>query len=216
MNFKNETDMTPITLNMNDILEEEAWFRISTKNISLSMLEKYADKFNWHVISWNSSIDWTIDALQKFADKLDWKEFSRHCPPHCVSDSFLQQFCDRWNWVELSQHNIFNNRVVNDIKKGWRWTIHRHCISKNSVDNDIDKSLLEKFLDLLEKFADKVDWSGLIHEGCIFQTPQAFFERFRQYIPIDGLQDTALWDRMVAERAEALWQEIGGGKMEAF
>ena len=179
--------MTSITLN--EILEKEAWINISSRMpISLDMLEKYADKLDWRAISRNGSIDWTIDALQKFADKLDWDEFSITCPEHLICECFLLQFCDRWNWAKLSRHSI---------------------LYKN-------RRLLEKFWDLLEKFADKVNWSEITGNASMFPNPQVFFERFRQYIPMDALLGSSLWFHMIDARSEALWLELGGEKTAEF
>ena len=173
--------MTSITLNK--LLEEMAWSEISSSyDISLDMLEKYADKLDWNGISQNDSIPWTIDALQKFADRIDWNEFSQKCPSELIDSQFFQRFCDRLNWDVLSDYRIF-------------------------CDN----------WDLLEKFADKVNWGELVDRGrSIFQNPMVFFERFRQYIPIDKLQDSNLWDYMVSVRSEALWLEMGLEKMVEF
>lgn len=187
--------MTSITLN--EILEKGAWREISSSyDITLDMLEKYADKLDWRAISKNRSIPWTIDALQKFADRIDWNEFSEYCPDHLICKVFLLQFCDRWNWTKLSRHIVFFHNMENNYS---------------------NSGLLEMFWDLLEKFADKVNWGELIDQGFnIFQNPLAFFERFRQYIPIDKLQGSDLWDCMVSVRSEALWLEIGGEKRVAF
>lgn len=182
-------------LTLNELLEAKVWSEISfSHSISLDMLEKYAEKLDWKGISQNGSIPWTIDALQKFADRIDWNEFSQHCSEHLISSHFLQKFGDRLNLEKLSQHRIFENMVNSDNNSG----------------------LLETLWDLLEKFADKVNWSEIIRHSWMFQKPQVFRERFRRYIPIGELQDSSLWDSRVDTRAEPLWPEMGGEKGAEF
>lgn len=54
--------MEPITSNdfLNSVLETEAWKEVSQSgSLSMTMIEKFADKLDWEEVSGNRNIDWT-------------------------------------------------------------------------------------------------------------------------------------------------------------
>ena len=253
------------TITLNEVFEKGAWSNVSSRMpISMDMLEKHADRFDWREISRNHLIKWTKEALQKFADRIDWEEFSENCPEHLICDSFLQQFGDRLNWEKLSGFmNVGDLDFIFDLLEkhadrfDWREISRNHLIkwTKEALQKFADrldwdeisdncwnfldvlilqqfgdrwnlanlsrhmskdnKDLYEKFLDLLEKYADRVDWHELIRHNNVIDTQN--FERFRPYIPISELLNVPyFWKPMIDERAEAIWIEIGGEDIEAF
>ncbi|MDE6238002.1 MAG: hypothetical protein K2M45_09070, partial [Muribaculaceae bacterium] len=65
--------------------------------------------------------------------------------------------------------------------------------------------------DLLEKFADKIDWAELITNWRI-ENAIDLFTRSQQYIPMAKLQESRLWEEMASERAKAIFKEMTGLK----
>ena len=49
------------------MIEEEAWQNLSSSYpFSAELLEKYKDRLDWHKVSGNSNICWTVAMLEKF------------------------------------------------------------------------------------------------------------------------------------------------------
>lgn len=58
---------------MQKIATEEAWKELSGDfQWNESLLEKYQDKVDWHEVSENTNILWTIPMVQKFKNRIDW------------------------------------------------------------------------------------------------------------------------------------------------
>lgn len=169
--------MEPITTNdfLNSVLETEAWKEVSqSESLSMTMLEKFADKLDWDELSGNQNVIWTLDGINKFAKKINWVEFSRSCSDSIITETTLRTFAARWDWKSLSNRDVLYNN--------WH---------------------------LLDKFADKVNWSEVITNWNI-EKPVEFFSRFQQYIPMSKLQDSRLWNAMVEARAKRIIQEATG------
>lgn len=105
--------MEPITSNdfLNSVLEAEAWKEVSQSgSLSMTMIEKFADKLDWEEVSGNSNVIWTVEGINKFANRIHWDEFSRSCPENLLSESTLQKFASKWDWKALSNRDdIYNN-----------------------------------------------------------------------------------------------------------
>lgn len=105
--------MEPITSNdfLNSVLETEAWKEVSQSgSLSMTMIEKFADKLDWEEVSGNRNIIWTVEGINKFANKIHWDEFSRSCPENLLSELTLQKFASKWDWKALSNRDdIYNN-----------------------------------------------------------------------------------------------------------
>lgn len=105
--------MEPITSNdfLNSVLETEAWKEVSQSgSLSMTMIEKFADKLDWEEVSGNRNIIWTVEGINKFANRIHWDEFSRSCPENLLSETTLQKFASKWDWKALSNRDdIYNN-----------------------------------------------------------------------------------------------------------
>ncbi len=104
--------MEPITNNefLNSVLEAEAWKEISQSgSLSVTMIEKFADKLDWEEVSNNSNVIWTVDGINKFANKIHWEEFSRSCSENLISETTLQKFEGKWDWKALSNRDVLYN-----------------------------------------------------------------------------------------------------------
>ena len=59
------------------MIEDEAWQNLSSSYpFSAELLEKYRDRLDWHKVSGNSNICWTVAMLEKFRKLIDWRELS--------------------------------------------------------------------------------------------------------------------------------------------
>ena len=54
------------------MIEDEAWQNLSSSYpFSAELLEKYKDRLDWHKVSGNSNICWTVVMLEKFRKLID-------------------------------------------------------------------------------------------------------------------------------------------------
>ena len=151
----------------------------------------------WKEISDNESL--SMDILDKYADKLDWGEISENRNIIWTLDG-IKKFAHRLNWSNFSQYcadHVINEVTLQKFSNCWDW---KAISNRDCFYNDWT---------LLEKFADKADWSEVITNWNI-EKPLEFFARFQQYIPMAKLQDSRLWNSMVEARAKRIMQEAVG------
>ena len=144
-----------------------------------ALLEKNCDKVDWKEISGNRNIIWTIPMLQKFSKKLDWKILSGNISEEWFTEAHLEEFKDKWYWSEIST------------------------------------ARLEFSEELIEKYIDYWDWNALIGDRCyryLFNdnsiSATAFYEKYKERIPMAKLQDSDLWKKIVEERTKQLKSDI--------
>ncbi len=151
----------------------------------------------WKEISDNESL--SMDILDKYADKLDWEEISENRNIIWTLDG-INKFANRLNWSDFSRYcadHIINEVTLQKFASRWDW---KAISNRDCFYNDWT---------LLEKFADKADWSEVITNWNI-EKPLEFFARFQQYIPMAKLQDSRIWNSMVEARAKRIMQEAVG------
>ncbi len=151
----------------------------------------------WKEISDSESL--SMDILDKYADKLDWEEISENRNIIWTLDG-INKFANRLDWSNFSQYcadHIINEVTLQKFASRWDW---KAISNRDCFYNDWT---------LLEKFADKADWSEVITNWNI-EKPLEFFARFQQYIPMAKLQDSRLWNSMVEARAKRIMQEAVG------
>lgn len=141
----------------------------------------------------------SMDILDKYADKLDWKEISENSNIIWTLEG-INKFAGRLNWSDFSQNcpdHFINEITLQKFAHRWDWKAisNRACFYNDWT--------------LLEKFADKADWSEVITNRNI-EKPLEFFNRFQQYVPMAKLQDSHLWNSMVEARAKRILQEVVG------
>lgn len=164
---------------MQHIATEQMWKELSERfQWTETLLEKYADKVDWKEISGNNRIQWTVPMLQKFAKKLDWSTLSENSDEDWFTEVHLDTFKDKWDWEIISHRIAFSYEMIN-------------------------------------KYIDYIDWAELIgyrthpatfREGnidCI-----AFFEKYKQYIPMAQLQDSNLWQGIIEQMSKQMEIEL--------
>jgi len=126
-----------------------------------------------------------------------WKELSER---ESLSMDILEKFARCIHWEEFSRScpdNLISETSLHKFENRWDW---KNLSNRDRIYNDWN---------LLEKFADKVNWGEVITNWNI-EKPLEFFSRFQQYIPMSKLQESRLWDSLVEERAKKLYQEAIG------
>ena len=152
---------------------------------------------SWKKVSESESL--SMDMLIKNEDKLDWKEISGNRNVLWTVDG-INKFAYKLDW-ELFSDNcpdyIICDSTLNKFANRWNW---KRLSNRDRFYNNWE---------LLEKYADKADWSEIITNWDI-EKPIEFFTRFQQYIPMTKLQDSQLWSSIVENCAKAIMQEITG------
>lgn len=164
---------------MQHIATEQMWKELSENfQWTEALLEKYADKVDWKEISCNHRIQWTIPMLQKFAKKLDWSSLSASADEDWFTEVHLETFKDKWDWEKISRYVKFTT-------------------------------------ELIDKYIDYIKWSDLI--GCsgypeTFRNSDidciAFFEKYKQYIPMTQLQNSSLWKSIIEQMSKQMETEL--------
>lgn len=165
---------------MQHIATEEAWKDLS-RNFTWTetLLEKHGDKVDWKEISDNRNIVWTIPMLQKFSKRLDWSTLSDYCNEEWFTAAHLETFKDKWDWLKISSTFSFTD-------------------------------------ELIDKYIDYVDWTEIIGGGSYYSNFMsgdtfdaiAFYEKYKEHIPMAKLQGSFLWRGMVEQRSKQLKAEI--------
>ena len=141
---------------MQKISTDEAWKELSgTYSWSESLLEKYQDRVDWHDVSENPFILWTIPMIQKFKNRIDWDKFSRHARRETLTEAFIDAFKDKWNWTELSENSAMEltHELLEKYADKWNWETIIDCWECNIFD--------EKGIDFYERYKDYIPASKL-------------------------------------------------------
>lgn len=163
------------------IVTEQAWKELSGNfTWTETLLEKFYDKVDWKLISENRSIRWTLPMLNKFSRRVDWKALSQ-VNTEWFTEAHLEAFKDKWDWSEL---------------------VHYYNLTEKQID----------------KYIDYINWEELIGVGCSgWNSPLpsddnfdaiAFYEKYKQHIPMSKFQDSLLWERIVEQKCRQLKAEI--------
>lgn len=141
---------------MQKISTDEAWKELSgTYSWSESLLEKYQDRVDWHDVSENPFILWTIPMIQKFKNRIDWDKFSRHARTETLTEAFIDAFKDKWNWTELSENSAMEltHELLEKYADKWNWETIIDSWECNIFD--------EKGIDFYERYKDYIPASKL-------------------------------------------------------
>lgn len=169
-------------------IQKEAWDEISHRYpLTTDLLFHFQNKLNWTEVSKNTSIHWDVFTMERFKDFLDWKAFSQNWSySYLITAELIEKFKDYWDWHELSRNPA-----------------------------------LPLTYELVDKYIDRWDWSALINqnqntpgfrfdylkEKMVFLN-EDFFERYKQYIPVDKLENSGLWVCLVEQEKEAIMKKM--------
>ena len=141
--------------------------------LSLDLLERYKDRWDWEVLSNNESMPWSLDLLGSFEDSWTWWDLDE---PIGLSNNdslpwsleLLERFKDRWDWGCLSNNNTlpWSLELLEHFEDKWAW--ERRDIWDDGEDawNPVNCGLSEsRFLpwsiELLERFEGHWNWERL-------------------------------------------------------
>ena len=156
--------MKPITSNdfLNSVLETEAWKEVSQSgSLSMTMIEKFADKLDWEEVSGNRNVIWTVEGINKFANRIHWDEFSRSCPENLLSETTLQKFASKWDWKVLSNRDeIYNNwRLLEKFADKVNWG---EVITNWHIEKPLEFfSRFQQYIPM-SKFQDSSLWNAMV------------------------------------------------------
>lgn len=166
---------------------------ITSNDFLNSVLETEA----WKELSQRKGLSMAL--LERYADKVDWEEISSNNEVLWTMDG-ITKFQDRISWEEFS--NFCPDSLISETslqKFDSKWDC-KNLSNRDRIYNDWD---------LLDKFADKINWGEVITNWDI-EKPIEFFIRFQKYIPMSKLQESRLWKSMVEDRAKHLYQDVIG------
>ena len=88
-----------------------------------NLLVHYQDKLDWHKISSNRNIFWTIPMVQKFRNSIDWDIFSLNAGAECLTEKFINAFKDDWNWSNLADNYYLeiSYELLDKFVDKWDW-----------------------------------------------------------------------------------------------
>lgn len=138
----------------------------------------------------------SIEMIEKFQDKLDWETLSQNRNILWTATG-IAKFAGKINWSDFSQYcnvNILTDENLNKFKEKWNW---KNLSARDEIYNNWK---------LLDKFVDMMDWADIIDNWDI-EHAEEFVERYQQYIPLNKLQTSRLWDKLVENKAEQLLKE---------
>lgn len=161
-----------------------------TDGLMALMIEEGAWKELSRDYPWNEAL------LEKYKDKLDWEEVSGN-RDIAWTVPMLEKFKGKINWTQLSntsQKSILSPDVVERFKDRWDW-------KELSENSDLP-------IETVRRMADYLDWKNLVERSYREDFGMAFLKEFEDRIPASAFKDSALWDRIIAEKVEYLRAEI--------
>lgn len=104
------------------MIEDEAWQNLSSSYpFSAELLEKYKDRLDWHEVSGNSNICWTVAMLEKFRRLIDWRELSESSQKSLFTAEILLKFKDCWDWSVISDRQYLSDATIDKVKDYIVW-----------------------------------------------------------------------------------------------
>ena len=129
---------------MSQLIDEQAWKELSQDFLwSEQLLEKYADKVDWHEVSGNNQMLWTASMLEKFKKRIDWRELSGTGHQSLLNAEMLARFEQYWDWHELSDNSSLEltRELLDKFIERWDW---REIIGRWD-DALFDEGFLERY-----------------------------------------------------------------------
>lgn len=147
------------------------------------------------------------DFMQRIATEEAWKSLSED---FAWTEALLEKNCEKVDWKEVSGNRniIWTIPMLQKFSKKLDWEILSDWSKIPEVRLDFCEELIDKYLDYW-------DWNALIGErnfSYLFRENKlgaiAFFEKYKDHIPMAKLQDSNLWMKIIEERAGQLKSDI--------
>lgn len=169
------------------------------KVLSNEFMQHIAEEDAWKKLT--NEIHWSEAMLEKYEKKIDWKELSER-RDILWTIPMIQKFRHRLNWDSLSgniSEESLTDECIATFAERWSWSE----LSRNSNLNLTDE--------LLEKYADNLDWEIVIdrYRDNIFEGRGIdFYEKYKEHIPAAKLPSSSLWDEIVNQSKRQILNEI--------
>lgn len=109
-----------------------------------NFIQKHENKFIWHLLAQNSSLEITTEFIRKYKIRLDWNNLARN-PNLPTDDNFIEEFKNQYK-IEESHSNISQ-----DFKDKYsRYIIPKQPVAP--IPNGIEECSLENFGENYEKW----------------------------------------------------------------
>ena len=173
---------------------------METNNMQDYLLKKQIRKEAMERISEDYPL--TREMMKSYRNELDWSKVSRNSSINWTPD-LINDFANLIDWKEFSgsiDEKLLCAEIIEQFKDKWDWTeLSGNCSLKLTYE-------------LLDKYIDRWDWSAIIQwrrwdrENNILSFD--FLKRYQERIPVDELEDSALWSDIVEEEAETIKKEM--------
>lgn len=148
--------------------DENDWHELSSDQSlpwSIEFIKQFENKWDWRYLSFNEYIPWSSDLITQFADKWDWRvlSYNKFIP---WSSELIKKFEDKWDWKKLSGNDsiVWSIDLLSTYEEKWNW----------------DELSNNKFsiwsIELLEKFDEKWNWHNLSNEEKVYQTIKSYLD----------------------------------------
>jgi hypothetical protein len=144
----------------------------------------------------------TKEIMLKYRDKLDWSRVSGNSSINWTVD-MIKTFEHQIDWEVFSNNvddRLLCDELIEQFKDKWDWKE----LSGNSY--------LRLTYELIDKYIDKWDWSAILRWGRWNRMDKLlsleFLNRYQQYIPIDDLETSQLWQSIIDNEEEAIKKEF--------
>jgi hypothetical protein len=144
--------------------------------LSKKLLEKYAQVWDWYLLSRNLHLPWDIDLIEQFKNKWQWYTLGRNTAVPWNED-ILERFKDQWDWNDLSHFppiTPLSPAILRKFEKKWWWVILGR--QEHLVNNpDTLKMLFDHLSAVQQEDLFKVDMPAIREENYSWAVP--FFEQ---------------------------------------
>ena len=149
-----------------DLEKAKDWYDVCRWDASF--LEKYKEYIDWHKISCNPNIYWTVGMIGQFKDYIDWDAFSgvkdNPYSPHLYTQENLEKYKDYWNWTILSWNGYleWSMDLLNRFADCWdwgkivdNWGVEYNCLSEWKEEHDVEVFTEEVLVAFIEEFVQR-------------------------------------------------------------
>lgn len=211
--------------------DESDIMRLFWKNISnasnvhwsVSLIQKYIQRWDWEILSNNQAVITQNDILTCFEKKFNWKSGTilKHLLNHWDSLELYKDLVDwnllcRYYWVgnELFLEEYANNIDWTAISENVQntWSVEFIVKYENYLDWDALSSNSSVFWDmkLISRYEDKIKWDKLVGNKGV-RWSKDIIEKYHSFIDINVLYDESKfpWDFVVnSSLIEVDWRKI--------
>lgn len=176
---------------------------------TMNKLEAFREYWNWSILSENPHLKWNHKLLNRFADRWDWNKIINNWGLYNLfSDKFIRLYPKYIPMESLqgSMLNDFKNKPTHwnkELIKKYenRFTSDDWYHLSNPFEHE-DK-IYDWSYELIDRFADKWDWSALAHNRDLEPLFSiGFLIRYQHHIPSWALSNTCLGNKIAEELKE--------------